>query len=346
MKSVFYLTILMVLLVHERGRGQDIHLSHIHASPTFLNPAMTALINEDIRLIANYRSQWQSFTKGYQTFVASADGKAYHGLGRGDEFGVGIQLMADQAGDLKYQSFDGAISLSYLKALNREGDHIISLGMRHGIIQNKIDLADLKLFEQDPGIFNENFDNNIINYDLSGGAAWFVPFGRGESFHLGVSMFHINRAFYSFTGDKNYQEGQFLQPRYVFHFGGSYNLGWFTTLKPSVILMNQGPHREINGGTFLKITKEARTYLRPLYSLYAGAWLRWTYNDGRFQSDAVVGSVRYDYRNTVYTFSFDINISNLARASSGFGGPELSIIKYFEFDRPTRQRSRLKCPAF
>ncbi|MEO0778461.1 MAG: type IX secretion system membrane protein PorP/SprF, partial [Bacteroidota bacterium] len=44
--------------------AQDVHFSHIHASPTLLNPSMTGLINGDLRLIANTRSQWQSVTRG------------------------------------------------------------------------------------------------------------------------------------------------------------------------------------------------------------------------------------------------------------------------------------------
>jgi hypothetical protein len=48
------------------------HFSHIHASPMFLNPGMTGLINSDFRFISNTKSQWQFFDKGYQTTLASA----------------------------------------------------------------------------------------------------------------------------------------------------------------------------------------------------------------------------------------------------------------------------------
>ena len=50
-------------------KAQDVHFSHIHASPTIMNPAMTGLFDGDLRLILNYRSQWNNFTKVLYPFV-------------------------------------------------------------------------------------------------------------------------------------------------------------------------------------------------------------------------------------------------------------------------------------
>ena len=68
--------------------------------------------------------------------------------------------------------------------------------------------------------------------------------------------------------------------------------------------------------------------------------------DGSFNRDALVAVLRYDYRTTVFSLSFDINISSLAKASTGLGGPELSFIKYFDFYRPVRRKTKVKCPEF
>ena len=164
---------LIPLLCLSQLYGQDIHLSHIHASPTFLNPAMTGLMNQDLRMIANYRSQWNSFTNGYRTFVASADMKAYRGIGLRDEIGLGIQLMADKAGDLDFSHTSAKLSMSYLKALNDDGSNFISSGVQIGIIQNRLNLEDLRVFDEDPSLISESFNNSINSLSIR---SWFCRY--------------------------------------------------------------------------------------------------------------------------------------------------------------------------
>lgn len=329
--------------------AQDVHLSHIHASPTFLNPAMTGLFKQDLRLIANYRSQWQTFTKGYRTFVASADMKAYRGFGLRDEVGLGIQLMSDQAGDLDFSNTSANLSMSYLKALNDDGSNFISVGFQAGIIQNRLNLADLRVFEEDPSLNSPDFSNRINYFDVSAGIGWFAPLGlRDDYVYLGGAMHHINRAFVSFFDSENndVEESLYLYQKYTLHGGASIRINRFSTLKPSFIFHDQGPHREFNLGTFFKIMKEYKTYIRPEYALYFGAWFRWSNKAGSFDRDAIIGSIRYDYKDFIFSFSFDMNISSLSKASRFLGGPELSMIKLFDFYRPERRRTRVKCPEF
>jgi type IX secretion system PorP/SprF family membrane protein len=235
--------------------------------------------------------------------------------------------------------------MSYLKSLNSYGDHFISFGIASGIVQNRLDITKAKVFDQDPYFSNPDFQNQVTYYDLSVGLAWFVPLRKGNFAYLGGSAFHVNRAFVSFNRDEELAEkGSNLIPRYVIHGGASFQINEFATLKPSFIFLDQGPHREINLGTFIKITRETRTYLRPEYAFHAGMWYRWSIKDGEFNRDALIATLRYDFRNTVFSVSFDLNISPLAKASRGYGGPELSIMHYFDFFRPVRKRSKVKCP--
>ena len=341
--------LLVSALICGNVSAQDIHLSHIHASPTFLNPAMTGLFNQDLRLIANYRSQWNSFTNGYRTFVASADMKAYRGVGLRDEIGLGIQLMADKAGDLDFSHTSAALSMSYLKALNDDGSHFISTGLQIGMIQNRLNLEDLRVFDEDPALISESFNNRINYLDISAGMGWFAPIGlRNDNVYVGFSMYHINRAFVSFFDNENNQseESLYLFEKYTLHGGATIRVNKFSTLKPSFIFHDQGPHREFNVGTFFKMMKEYKTYIRPEYAIYFGAWFRWSNKSGEFNRDAIIGSIRYDYKDYIASFSFDINVSSLSRASRFLGGPELSLIKLFDFDRPERRRTRVKCPDF
>ncbi|MCB9318579.1 MAG: PorP/SprF family type IX secretion system membrane protein [Lewinellaceae bacterium] len=346
----FYLFMFLtgMIMLSRTAVGQDVHLSHIHASPTFLNPAMVGLMNEDLRLIGNYRSQWQTFNAGYRTMIASADMKAFRGFGLRDEFGAGLQILSDKAGDIAYNTTDIALTLSYLKALNRNGDHLISAGARIGFVQNQFDIEKLRFLDEDPSLLNGELMNTTQYLDISAGLGWFVPlYNRYDFLYLGLSGFHLNRATISFMDHQDIQtEGLQLYPKYTFHGGGSIRVNAYVALKPSFIFHYQGPHREFNLGTFVRMSKEPRTYFRAQSAVYTGFWLRWAINDGKFQRDALIGALRYDYKDMVFTFSFDMNISDLAKASRTLGGPELSVMKYFDFDRPARKRSKVKCPAF
>ena len=96
-------------------KAQDVHFSHIHASPTIMNPAMTGLVDGDLRLVLNYRSQWNNFTTGYKTFAASADTKLIK-IGKHDFIGAGLQVYKDVAGDLEFTTSYGGLSFSLLKS--------------------------------------------------------------------------------------------------------------------------------------------------------------------------------------------------------------------------------------
>ena len=343
-QGLFVIAILLICGV-TRVEAQDIHLSHIHASPTYINPAMTGLFNGDLRFIGNYRRQWQSFTNGFETFLGSADMKLNQGFGLQDDVGAGIQVSSDKAGDLNFRTVSANLTFSYLKALNSYGDHFVTFGVSNGIVQNRLDLSQVRVFDQDPYLQSGDFGNSLTYYDLSAGGAWFMPLRREDFLYVGGSIFHLNRALVSFMKDQaSPQLGTSLIPRYILHGGASVRLNQYVTLKPSFIYFDQQPHQQFNMGTFFKITRETRTYVRPEYAFYAGLWFRWSNRAGDFNRDALIASLRYDIRNTVFSFSFDLNISPLRKATNGVGGPELSVMHFIDFIRPQRKRVKVKCP--
>ncbi len=306
---------------------------------------MTGLFNGDMRFIANYRSQWQAFDRGFQTILGSADMKLNQGFGLQDDVGVGLQIGTDKAGDLNATTSFANVTFSYLKALNGLGDHFITFGISNGFVQTGLDLSNLRIFDRDPLLESPEFTGSRAYYDVSAGLAWFMPLWRDDHVYLGGSIFHLNRALTSFRHhDGPRGPGEHLYSRYIFHGGASLRLQENVTLKPSFIFFDQGPHREFNLGTFVKVTRETRSYLRPEYAFYAGFWYRWSIKEGEFNRDALIASLRYDFRNTVFSFSYDLNISPLVNASRGAGGPELSIMHFIDFIRPERKRYKVKCP--
>lgn len=331
-------------------QAQDIHFAHIHASPTILNPAMTGLINNgNVRLIANARSQWESVTNGYKTVAGSVDGKLVDLTGR-NYIGGGLQLTADKAGDLGFSKVSASLTGSVLKALDGRGDHYISFGLRGGLYNYSLDYSKMVGFDNEP-IIEEGAPNSFNFLDVSAGLAWYYNINRNNTVYLGGALFHINNPNTSFFDRATEDEfNQFytynkLYRKVVFHGGANIRLAKYVTALPSFIFMDQGPHREINMGSFVKFMKSP-SMIETNTSFYIGAWFRYYVESNIAGSDAVIAAIRMDVKNTYFTFSFDINLSTLTAASYGAGGPELSVVQILNAPKNRKKSSKVKCPAF
>jgi len=173
------LLIVMLLFVAICTQAQDIHFSHIHASPTAMNPAMTGLFEGDLRLIGNYRSQWNNFTNGYKTVAGSVDTKLFP-LSRTDFIGAGLQLYKDVAGDLEFTTSYGALSISVLKALDARGTNFISFGMQGALMSNSVNYNNIVAFDNEP-LIQGGAPDRIRYADFIAGLGWFYAIDRYNS---------------------------------------------------------------------------------------------------------------------------------------------------------------------
>ena len=336
-----WMTIILMWLPLTEAYNQDIHFSHIHASPMFLNPGMTGLINSDFRFISNTKSQWQFFDKGYQNTLASAEGKINRGFSNNDDFGIGLQFTADKAGDLNFTSGEIALSVSYLKALNRKGDHLISLGVKYGMNRQYFDLNAVRLFDIDPLLSQGDFVPQVNYGDLSLGVGWFFPYGRKNNLYVGASVFHLNRFNVSF--DQNPQaQPVFTYQKWVLLAGGTHRFSPYLSFLPSLMWAQQGPHNELNIGGFLKLTREVFSIYQTDMAMYGGLWFRASMPNLQPQRDALIASFRLDYNQFQFTFSWDFTLSDLGLANYAAGGPELSII--YQLKRNPQKVNRVICP--
>lgn len=337
----FYVVVL--LLLSFAIKAQDVHFSHIHASPTTLNPAMTGLFDGDLRIIGNYRSQWNNFTNGYKTFSAAADTKLVK-IGRHDFLGAGFQIYKDVAGDLEFTTSYGAFTFSVLKSLDDKGKNFISFGLQSAYMSNRVNFSNIIAHDNEP-LIAAGASDKINFWDLSAGLGWFYGINRFNSVYLGLSLSHINEPRVSFLEDPSVDTDILKYRNLTIHGGADIRISDNSSLKPNFVFRDQGPHREILVGTFWKY-KKLRTKLRQPASLYFGAWLRAYLEQDIRGTDAFIAAVRFDYKKTFITFSFDANISSLRRVSAGNGGPELSIIKIFDYEKKRRRSNKIICPAF
>ncbi len=340
LQSVFKILCFITTL---SASAQDVHFSQIHASPMLLNPAMTGLFIGDMRFIANTKSQWQSVTKGYKSIAGSMDMKIIE-LSNGDIVGGGIHLVTDKAGDLDFKTNSVALNFSYMKSIDK-GKNFISFGLQNAYISNSVDYSKIIAFDDEPVI--QNGANDQISYwDLSAGLGWFHNFSDDYAFHLGVSLNHINKPYVSFFDDGNNDADLYLFRKFVVHGTGDFKLSKKSVLKPSFLFADQGPHKETTVGSFWKYrASKDRRQSKPT-SIYFGAWLRTNISKNNFGTDAIIGAVRLDIKNTFMTFTFDVTVSSLKKVAYGNGGPEFSIIQIIDFKKPKRRPAKVECPAF
>lgn len=345
-KQLLKLVLVIPLLTFQQLSAQDIHLSHIHASPTLLNPAMTGLFNGDVRFIANYRSQWETFTNGYRTMVGSADMKILR-FGMYDFFGGGITVYSDKAGDLDFTTNSASLSFSFLKSLDHRDDHYIAFGIKNTLVTNRVDYTNVVAFQSTANL-GERLGDETSYWDMTAGLSWFYGFDRYNFMYFGVSYFHLNNPDVSFFKDNLVPgaEAPSLYRKLVLYGGADFDVNWALRLKPSFIFLDQGPHQEVTIGSFLKFNYDRLSKSKKKHGVYFGMWLRWYLERDLKGVDAFVTAIRFDIDRTFISFSFDTNISKLFVASNGVGGPELSVIHTLDLKKSKRRNSKIKCPSF
>ena len=346
--------LLFVLLIGTgiTASAQDIHFSQFYLSPLNLNPAMTGLMNCNIRLTANYRNQWASVLKSnaYSTYNVSYDQKIP--VGRYDNFGIGGTFWGDQAGEANFATTTGKLSLSYSKRMagSRKEAHYLVVGAEAGLAQRSIEFLKLRWGTQHDGqggfcatcdSYEDYFDeDNFLFADAAAGILWFSVFDENNNFYAGGAYSHLNRADQSFSS----KDKDFLYSRFTIHAGGEFEVAPRLGLVPGVIVMKQGPSFQVNSGTSLKfLLGSGRGNFSNYQAVHLGAWVRISNKvQTGVLTDALILSTRFDYNQFTLGFSYDVNVSALKPASNNNGAFEFALAYKFCGD----QRRGVYCPNF
>src|SRR5215212_11241559 len=116
MKSVMVMSFLMI--VTKLAFAQDPNFAQFFSSPLNINPALTANINADWRVIANFRDQWIGPASPYATGTISYDRKILQNkipnvVEEKNSLGIGAMLMYDHAMSGIVNSTYASMNLSY-----------------------------------------------------------------------------------------------------------------------------------------------------------------------------------------------------------------------------------------
>jgi len=337
-----YLPTLLLLFVWVGLKAQDPHLSQPYNAPLLLNPAMTGLINGDVRAVANYRTQWGSVATPFRTMALSAEVSAFKNYLDDDMLGVGLLILNDVAGVSSLRNTQVQLSAGFSKSLNNQGNNYVSFGAQVGYAQQRIDMDELLFDNQfngqdlSPALpSGEDFLSDQIGYvDFKAGLAWSYTPDRFTSFYMGLAMAHLNQPMVSFYGNLE----ELLHVRTTAHAGMEFRANYLMSIIPRVVYHRQGPSSQLQTGSLLKFNMGDVNGYDDMTSIYLGGMYRW--------QDAMVFITRFEYGSFGLSFSYDMNTSSLARASRGHGAAEIALMYQHTFVEPNRYNRKLNCPKF
>lgn len=303
--------------------AQDPIFSQFYAAPMQLNPALAGQ-NDGGKAAVNYRNQWPGIHQAYVTYAAS-----YDQFFSSFNSGLGISLLADDAGRGLYRTSVADLSYSYrLRSRNFE----VRMGISVGYLDTRINWSKLVFSDQlDPEYGYESpggltfptddvppeMGNRLNAINLSTGLVLST-----DQFYAGVSFKHLNSPSLQYLPtDEGFEIG--LPVGISLHAGAELDLikgsGRNAFISPNVQFVAQGAQSQLNVGTVFRY-----------YKVGTGVW----YRHSSTNPDALIFLVEGRHENYRIAYSYDFNLSKL----SGSGGAhEISFMINFE-GKPNESR--------
>lgn len=333
-----YLPILLSalgFLLSASSFAQDIHFSQFYETPLYRNPALAGIVTGDVRVQAVYRSQWNSIANAYKTASLNAEYKLHV---TGDDYmTIGVQAFYDKAGTTNLTTTHLLPAINYHKSVSDVRNQYISVGFMGGLVQRRFDRSKMTTNSQyNGGADMETAAQSQYSYlDGSAGISFNTSLNDRDDDNLvvGVAYHHFNRPKNSFFTNS----GIVLNPKWNFSADVRFGLSEYSFLTIHTDHLRQGTYQETTGG-FLYGLKVGPYTDEPDYILSGGAFLRW--------NDAVIPTIKIDYKPFAFALSYDVNISQLKASSFGRGGFELSLTYIGFTNRDNSTMNAVRCPRF
>ena len=257
--------VVVLLLMNTYSYGQDPTFSQFFSSPLNVNPALTANINADWRVISNIRNQWASLASPYQTGTISYDTKIskndYEDVSENNYIGVGSMLMYDRTMNGTVKSTYASLDLSYNITLAEDDSfnkHRLGVGFGATYIHKSVDFSKLD--------FEDQFTGSGFNTDLPTGECFlsntkpFVSASAGlvysystekSNLDMGIAAFHVNKPKQTYLEDPN----QYLSMRKVAH------INFETCINDRVVLNSNAIYQTQAKASYLSIGSALGYYL-------------------------------------------------------------------------------------
>lgn len=315
--------------------AQDIHFSQFFETPLYRNPALAGIVTGDYRVQAVYRSQWNSIANAYKTASLNAEYKMH--VAGDDYMTIGVQAFYDKAGTTNLTTTHLLPAINYHKSISNERNQYISVGFMGGLVQRSFDRSKMTTNSQYNGVadMETNAQSQYSYLDGSAGISFNTSINDNpdDNLAVGVAYHHFNQPKNSFFANS----GIVLSPKWNFSADVRFNLSEYSLLTIHTDHLRQGSYQETVGG-FLYGLKIGPYTDEPDYIVSAGGFLRW--------NDAMIPTIKIDYKPFAFALSYDVNISQLKGSSYGRGGFELSLTYIGFTNRDNSTLSAVRCPRF
>ena len=325
MKTTLRIALIILFANYARSlNAQDPSFSQFFSSPLNINPALTANINADWRLISNLRDQWIGPASPYMTGTISYDSKIFQNKIPNVEtenniIGVGGMLMFDHAMGGVVRSTYASANLSYSIKISDNESYKERIGIGFGAIygDRDIDFSRVDFEEQFTGYgFNRNLPtgetalSNMKPYISASAGLTYSASNEKSNFDIGAAAFHLNKPRQTFLKD----EKQILAMRKVAH------ANFETFLNNRVVLNTNGIYLAQSGASYFSVGGALGYYMgNNLESMItAGLWY-WSDN-------AIIPYLGLTYKDLQFGITYDITTSKLNQAAKKPSSWELSII--------------------
>ncbi len=303
--------------------AQDVEFSQFYASKNYLNPAFTALSN-DQSFTSTYRNQWPSIKNAYDSYFVSFDRRL-----KGTESAIGIYYLGDIAGEgaLQKQTF----AVQYAKHIRFSKEIYGSFGLKASYNTMSIKWDQLvwgDMLDARKGIVNSTSQQqgnpNEKYFDSGSGLIIY-----SKNMYGGIALEHVNRPT---QGLLSLYETQRIPLRYKMHLGGNIPIqnvpnATKVSISPQLIYTKQGRSSQTVVGAYL-------TY--DVFSV--GAWYR--------LKDSFVVLLGMTNNNFRFGYSYDLSANKFITQSGG--AHEISMTYSLDFINGTKKRKYkvISCPVF
>lgn len=336
MKTLSKLILNLLMLCSSTSiMAQDIHFSQYFEAPLYRNPALAGIVNGDVRVQSIYRSQWNTVAQAYRTGSVNAE---YKLPVVGDDFlTLGMQVFYDKAGSADFTSTHLLPALNYHKSLSSDRNMYLSLGVMGGWVERKIDRSKITTNStyEGRGDGETNLMPRHTYFDGTAGLSFNMGLDDNpeNNLVLGAAYHHFNKPKYSFFNDENVA----VVPKWVYSADVKFAVSEYSTITIHSDHVRQGNYQETMAGLMYGL-KLGGYVDDPDYKISGGAFLR--------LGDAIIPTLKVDYKPFAFSMSYDVNISKLARTSLGRGGVEFSITYIGFLDRYNSSANAVNCPRF
>lgn len=325
-------------------RAQDIHFSQFYENAILRNPALTGIFSGDYKAGVNYRSQWSNISVPFQTVLASVESRIGINQETGDFLSFGVTATYDRAGSIGFNSFQVFPALNYNKALEDQHQSYLSVGFAAGYIQRSVDPNKMTFASQflggsfDPNNpSGENITNTKMDYyDLGAGVSFNSSLGEFNNinYYLGAAAYHINRPKAAFSKEEAFLR---LNTKWNGNLGAQWHISNNAGLTTHLNYSRQGTYQEIIAGA-LASWRTVDLATRTSFTIYGGLFYRF--------HDALIPTVKLDYKSYSVTVSYDLNNSGLKDATNNMGGMEISLFSRGFLTKGIWAQDKTKCPRF